>query len=479
MELGRKTFSHSAQIRFASMSGDWNPIHIDFGAARRTEMGTCIAHGMNVVLWVLDLLSQRSVISISSIKCDFANPLFEGETAVAVIVAKTPDELRIRVSGGASTAIDIIVGLGSRTSMPRLCEPSQSIIPWPAAPAQKTLDELQDGQGVVQISGPETCVAEQYPHLCQSLSPRLVASLASISSLVGMVCPGLHSLLTSFTIQLTGEIGETALHYRVSKVERRLRIVQIAVGGPGIHGQVTAALRSPPVAQPSALEIAPRVHKESYSGSTVLVIGGSRGLGEVTSKICAAGGARVVLTYATGLCDAVRVCREIAEMGAAASVQRFDIFENISAQLKSIEVIPTHVYYYASCGMAARHHALVDAAQLAKLVRFNVTGFVELCAVLAGLGARHTVRVFYPSSMLVGEPPRGLKEYAASKLMGELACQSLQKASHLNVIYKRLPIAMTDQTSGLAADKTKAIEIVLPLVNEMQGSADLAGKEVA
>jgi NAD(P)-dependent dehydrogenase (short-subunit alcohol dehydrogenase family) len=40
---------------------------------------------------------------------------------------------------------------------------------------------------------------------------------------------------------------------------------------------------------------------DEFAGATALIIGGSRGLGELTAKLLAKGGARILITYATGV----------------------------------------------------------------------------------------------------------------------------------------------------------------------------------
>src|SRR5207342_2978126 len=83
-------------------------------------------------------------------------------------------------------------------------------------------------------------------------------------------------------------------------VDERFRIVRLNVSGPGIAGEIAAFGRMPPTEQPTIQEIAALVPTDAYAGATVLVVGGSRGLGEVTAKACAAGGAHILITYAVG-----------------------------------------------------------------------------------------------------------------------------------------------------------------------------------
>ena len=50
------------QLAFAALSGDYNPMHVDALAARRTQAGAPVVHGMHVLLWALDALAAAELI---------------------------------------------------------------------------------------------------------------------------------------------------------------------------------------------------------------------------------------------------------------------------------------------------------------------------------------------------------------------------------------------------------------------------------
>src|ERR1035438_4230922 len=57
--LAERTFDFGDQKRFATLSGDWNPIHVDPVRARRTQAGGVVVHGIHVLLWALDAFASR------------------------------------------------------------------------------------------------------------------------------------------------------------------------------------------------------------------------------------------------------------------------------------------------------------------------------------------------------------------------------------------------------------------------------------
>jgi acyl dehydratase len=49
-----KVFTDRDQTFFAALSGDWNPMHMDPVAARRTQAGLPAVHGIHGLLWALE-----------------------------------------------------------------------------------------------------------------------------------------------------------------------------------------------------------------------------------------------------------------------------------------------------------------------------------------------------------------------------------------------------------------------------------------
>ena len=58
--LASRSFTMADQIRFATVSGDHNPMHIDVVFARRTQAGEPAVHGIHLLLWALDVLARAN-----------------------------------------------------------------------------------------------------------------------------------------------------------------------------------------------------------------------------------------------------------------------------------------------------------------------------------------------------------------------------------------------------------------------------------
>src|SRR6202050_3314195 len=61
-QVAMRRFGMADQLSFAALSGDYNPMHVDALAARRTLAGAPVVHGMHAVLWALDALAGAELI---------------------------------------------------------------------------------------------------------------------------------------------------------------------------------------------------------------------------------------------------------------------------------------------------------------------------------------------------------------------------------------------------------------------------------
>ena len=73
-----RVFSLEDQKSFAQLAGDWNPIHLDPIAARRSPFGRVIVHGIHTLLWALDTAAPAGV-AIGTLKATFPKPAYIDE----------------------------------------------------------------------------------------------------------------------------------------------------------------------------------------------------------------------------------------------------------------------------------------------------------------------------------------------------------------------------------------------------------------
>src|ERR1700730_13240718 len=75
-------FSVELQKEFATLSGDWNPMHMSSLAARRTVGGRPVVHGMHTVLYALESVAASSpgLRLPSKLEVRFLKPIYLDET---------------------------------------------------------------------------------------------------------------------------------------------------------------------------------------------------------------------------------------------------------------------------------------------------------------------------------------------------------------------------------------------------------------
>jgi NAD(P)-dependent dehydrogenase (short-subunit alcohol dehydrogenase family) len=328
--------------------------------------------------------------------------------------------------------------------------------------------------GWIDFASPARQVENGFPHAAAVIGSGRVAAIALLSRLVGMICPGLHSIFAAFAIDLI----ETPRHhdgfwFRVSGTDERFRMVRMTVSGAGVSGSVQAFLRSPPVVQASLSDISKLVAPTEFAGSTALIIGGSRGLGALTAKIIAAGGGKVIVTYAIGRKEAIQLAEEIRAHipQGVCDVLPYDARQDAAEQLKSLSADVSHLYYFATTPIARQKEGLFVSSLFDEFVQVYVKGFYDCCRFLGEHGSR-ALTAFYPSSVFVENNPLPMAEYSMAKMAGEILCDNLNRsAGRVQVIVGRLPRLKTDQTATIPpVESGEPLEVMLPAVRKVQSS---------
>ncbi|MEI7959185.1 MAG: MaoC family dehydratase, partial [Verrucomicrobiota bacterium] len=111
--LAERDFTLADQSGFAALSGDFNPLHMDELAARRTVFGTPVVHGVHLVLWALEswLGTCREAMALESLSVSFKGGTWVGDT-VSVIALSDAAGLHLRIQPGQTELVSIRGKLG-------------------------------------------------------------------------------------------------------------------------------------------------------------------------------------------------------------------------------------------------------------------------------------------------------------------------------------------------------------------------------
>lgn len=471
--LASRIFTSGDQSGFATLTGDFNPVHLDALAARRTQAGAPIVHGVHALLWLMDVLAIRyaDLPSVASIKVRFSKMIHVGDTAEAFITHRDRESLRaeIRVDDTVALGMSIAFGMAGNAAAPPY-ENAEIISP-AKEPLDLRLEEMDGRQGKLDLARSPEKMENAFPDAARWLGSQTLAAIGGTTLLVGMVVPGRHSLYAGLTLSpCETRGGRQELAFKVSKADPRFRLVRMDIYGCDIMGTLETFVRRPPVVQPSFEAISGTIGRDEFSGISALIVGGSRGLGELTAKIIAAGGGDVAITYAAGKADCEAVAADITGKGGQCQTFSYDIRQPADGQLSALKRAATDIYYFATPAIFRGKPGSFSQKLFDEFNAFYISGFYELiqaCSKRRPAG----LRIFYPSSVAVEDRPQGMLEYAMSKAAGEILCADINKQKPgIHISVSRLPRLLTDQTATLQHIETPSpLDVLLPIVRKLSG----------
>ncbi len=468
--LASRSFSPDDQVAFARLSSDWNPMHLDQAFARRTQFGAPVVHGIHTLAWAANVLLARFPTKIATIRARFPQPLYLDEPATISVRARTDTRIEFEVVAANTVIAHARLSTAPGNSVAENARLAASNPVQLAQPADLRFEQLANQAGAVATG--DGHAKALFPALTESIGLPAVKALLATSQIVGMACPGLHSLFAGLEVSCEPEGDrEGVLAYAVRKVDARFRSLQIDVSGSGITGRLDAFARPAPPSQAAMVEISPRVAGAPFAGQKSLIVGGSRGLGEVTAKIVAAGGGHAIITYHESPRDAERVATEILRPGGRCEILRYDAASPANEQLHELGAIDC-CYYFATPRIFQRKSALYEPEKLRTFLRIYADGFFDLCTALAHDGSRK-VAVFYPSTVAIDQTLGTTAEYAMAKAAGEILANYVREfMPNIQVLHRRLPRILTDQTAMVGvASADNALDVMLPIVYDVQQMA--------
>lgn len=465
-----RAFSSQEQLLFAEISGDYNPLHIDTVKARRLIYGTTVVHGIHAVLWAFDcwLKKKNRPVKLYSLDVDFIRALPVNVNLQAVILKESDNTIVISINYRGSKALKL-----KASFLPIIEHSDNSLMPIYEIDACRSVDveELLGMSGSVDLNFDNYLADKLFPFVNRFLCNTQVAELLAITRIVGMKCPGINSLFSGLSLNFYEFQNENlVMNYNVETFDTRFSRAEVNVTGRTVNGNLYVFYRPNEKQQPSYNDVKNKLINNEFNGQRALIIGGSRGIGEVTAKLLSAGGADVVISYVRGSSEAKKIVNEINSEGGQISAIQYDVMnppEKLSAKFTN-GWQPTHLYYFATPFIFDGTKGKFDTELYNKFCYFYVDGFVKTIDSFKNVGIKFD-KVFYPSSIAVEELPADMMEYSAAKVAGELICQSFDKLDNgTNFYFDRLNRLDTDQTASiLQVENNDPVPCMLEILRRM------------
>ena len=441
-----RAFSPGDLTAFAELSGDFNPLHTDPVAARRTQFGECVAHGVLVLMWALDCLQAQSTPKRrwEKISARFLRPVPTGLKVGVTIKEKSPDEILLMVGESGRTLLQCDVTWVQTDSTAPISS-ALDIFPPREVPVQACIETKAPMGEAIDLYWPVKSGQQMFPELAKTQSPDSLSVLLAATRVIGMRVPGEHSvfLQIEMTFAPHPEIQQP-LMYRVAEFRKSSQRLGVAIAGSAGQGMLWAL-----VAQTDMATVKQRIPRERFLGRRVIVIGGSRGLGEIAAKVLTAGGAEVILSYRVGSDDASRVVADIAAHGGRANAFQLDAsntdWENkMEANCTQFD----HLCYFPTPPIVGGDGCTFNVELFEKFCAVYVAGFIKVAQWFAKQNVGR-FSLFNASTVYVETPPLRNLEYAAAKAAAEACCRWIAAAYPQSRVYvARFPRLNTDQTAS-------------------------------
>ena len=424
-------------------------MHVDKILARRLFFGSPVVHGIHMLLWVLDcwIAKKKKVIELIAINSTFIKPLNVGNEVSLINYSSNDkhEKIELNSNGVVLTRIDFVWDYCNKRSFSFI----KSNNPRKIKPKIINKEKIETESGEIELYLNIESVDKLFPNLIRYFSNLQIATLLASTRLVGTRCPGMFSIYSEINLLFNDCKISDQLEYKVTKFDSRFSLVYMQISGPYVNGVIKSFIRPKEAKQDHFIAIRKNVKKNEFKRQSAIIIGGSRGLGEVTAKLLAAGSADIKLSYKKGEEDAKNIVNDINSNGGNADYFNYDVLFPNEQSLKNIlnDLSPTHLYYFATPFIFSGIRGKFSDNIFRQFCEYYVSGFNKIMNILIPTGLK---RVFYPSTIAIDEKPSDMGEYVSAKLAGEMLCQYFEKNYSMIKIYRpRLPRMETDQTVSL------------------------------
>lgn len=191
-----KKFQLDELQKFAEVSGDYNPIHINELEARRLLSGKPIVHGAYLVLWVLDNLPIQGG-KLKSLKADFNKPVTAG-SMVSASISQSGDDFIVKLECEEATVATIKIVIQYNHNDFAIID----ALPDKQEPDQLSLDLIKQAHGSTALLLSGEKINSLFPILLSKFQKPEISVILGATRIIGMLCPGMNSLFSVIELNI-------------------------------------------------------------------------------------------------------------------------------------------------------------------------------------------------------------------------------------------------------------------------------------
>ena len=447
--LGETSFNLKKQILFSKLSGDINPIHLDSIGARKSIAGECIVHGMHSFLWAIEHLTIETKYFFSSYEINFKRyiPLnlkiycfwdllekkltIENKEGIVFVIVKCCGEINYNL-------VKDWLPVNNKDTLKK--------------PIINDLSKLKKNNKVISAYGGEIEISKLlFPKLLSHVGGNLIYEISIISNIIGMQMPGLNSLFVRCKLSLKKDFNVIP-NFKIISLNEQLRFLKIFYQGKNIISEMEAFFtpRTPERIIKNELKYE-LLNKNLYKNKKVLIIGGSRGIGSYLVHVINLLGGEISFTYKNGFNEAKKLSKEVISNNPNNPVKsfKFDVIKDNYFDIFKSNY--EYLFYFATPKIFGKIGVDFDNLRYQQFEKIYCDKFEDIALNFIQKGGKN---IFYPSSVALDETVKGLEEYKIAKEKGELICSKIKNKYDVNLLVKRLPRILTDQTLTLLPVKS-------------------------
>ena len=435
---------------FVNLSGDNNPLHIDKTYSRRLLYGKPVIHGVFTLLKILDfwVANNKKRLNFNTLKVRFVKPVFNNDS-LDLNISEENDNVKIQVYIKSVLSLSISFSFSLKNDF-NINKGYINETPELNIPKEISIDQVLDLSLNLNLYLHEELFEKHFPNLFKNASLSLMSVILASTRAVGVYCPGSNSLYSELNIKKSDSFNPK-FDLNIPKIYKSLNLAKMDFKASFYSGSIKAFVRKDAQKQIKFKDVLKLVRFDLFKNEKALVIGGSRGLGEVTAKILAAGGAKVTITYNRGKIEAKNVCNELNEFNACCDILKLNINNDEELNILKSNTF-TSMFYFATPFIETSDEYELNEELLKRFHEFYVVNFFKIVQILKIIGVKN---IFYPSTIFINELPNNLKEYSIAKMSGEMICSYINKLKGFPKVYfPRMEKMRTDQTAGLLDSET-------------------------